>query len=114
MPAHTAISMKVYSMKKLFHHSFFFVLGCLLLALCSSCDDSTDMLGVDIMPTTDFVTKESKTYDVTTASYAVGDHVLARTLKSYFGRFTDPETETVVESDFLAQLCVVHLCVLLS
>ena len=90
-------------MKKLFHRSFFFVLGCLSLALCSSCDDSTDMLGVDIMPTTDFVTKESKTYDVTTESYAVGDHVLARTLKSYFGRFTDPETETVVESDFLAQ-----------
>lgn len=61
------------------------------------------MLGADIMPTSDFVTKDYQTYGVTTSSYEVGDHVLARTTRSYFGRFTDPETNTVVESDFLAQ-----------
>lgn len=82
---------------------FFQLCLLLLLAVLTACDDSTDMLGVDIMPTSDFVSKDYQTYNVTTESYAVGDHVLARTTQSYFGRFTDPETETVVESDFLAQ-----------
>ena len=90
-------------MKKFFHLSLYFILSTLYLVLCTSCDDSTDMLGVDFMPTSDFATKDFKTYGVTTESYAVGDHVLARTTNSYFGRYTDPETETVVESDFLAQ-----------
>ena len=89
-------------MKKLLTLSLYFVL-CTLYFVVTSCDDSTDMLGVDLMPTSDFVTKDYQIYNVKTESYAVGDHVLARTTQSYFGRFTDPETETVVESDFLAQ-----------
>lgn len=79
------------------------ILAVLALLLVVSCDDNTDTLGVDIMPGTDFMTKEYKTYDVTTASHPVGDSVLARTSMSYLGRFTDPETGTVVKSDFLAQ-----------
>ncbi len=69
----------------------------------SACDDTTDTLGVNMMPETDFMTQESMTYDVETSSYPVGDHVLSRTSMSYLGRFTDPETGTVVKSDFLAQ-----------
>ncbi len=69
----------------------------------SACDDTTDTLGVDMMPETDFMTQESMTYDVETCSYPVGDHVLSRTSMSYLGRFTDPETGAVVKSDFLAQ-----------
>ncbi|MCH5177032.1 MAG: DUF4270 domain-containing protein [Prevotellaceae bacterium] len=68
-----------------------------------SCDDSTDALGVEMMPGADFVTRQYSTYDVQTLSYAVGDSVLARSSTSYLGRFTDPETGTVVQSDFLAQ-----------
>lgn len=77
------------------------IVGVLFMLL--SCDDNTATLGVDMMPTTDLITKKYETYDVTTASYPVGDSVLARTSMSYFGRFTDPETGTTVKSDFLAQ-----------
>lgn len=76
----------------------------ILMALASvSCDDSTGALGVDMMPTTDFVEKKYATYDVVSSSYAVGDSVLARSSVSYLGRYTDPETNTIVKSDFLAQ-----------
>lgn len=68
-----------------------------------ACDDDTATLGVDMMPAADILTKTYKVYDVTTESYAVGDSVLARTSKSYFGRFTDPETGTTIKSDFLTQ-----------
>ena len=69
----------------------------------TACEDNTDQLGVDIMPASDFVTRNYRSYDVVTRSYEVGDSVLARSSMSYLGRFTDPETGTVVKSDFLAQ-----------
>lgn len=81
---------------------YILVVAAALLCLMS-CDDDTSTLGVDMMPTTDFVTNNYKTYNVKTESYAVGDAVLARTNMSYLGRFTDPETGTTVKSDFLAQ-----------
>lgn len=68
-----------------------------------SCDDNTSTLGVDIMPPHDFVTNEYKTYKLSSESYLAGDSVLARSSISYLGKFTDPETGTVVKSDFLAQ-----------
>lgn len=68
-----------------------------------SCDDNTESLGVSMMPSSDLVSREYKTYDVMTSSYAVGDAVLARTEKSYFGQYTDSETGTTVKSDFMAQ-----------
>ena len=68
-----------------------------------SCDDNTSTLGVDIMPPHDFVTNEYKTYKISSESYLAGDSVLARSSRSYLGKFTDPETGTVVKSDFLAQ-----------
>lgn len=75
----------------------------LALIMLASCDDNTATLGVDMMPNSDLVKKRYQTYDVTTESYAVGDAVLARTSRSYFGRFTDPETGSTITSDFLAQ-----------
>ncbi|NLV53015.1 MAG: DUF4270 domain-containing protein [Bacteroidales bacterium] len=81
-------------------HLLAYGLGIFMLA---SCDDNTATLGIDMMPSTDIVSKNFKTYDVTTESYAVGDAVLARTNKSYFGRFTDPETNTTIASDFMVQ-----------
>jgi len=73
------------------------------LLVLVSCDDDTDTLGVDMMPGSDFIVSHCDSFDVTTASYPVGDSVLARTSMSYFGQFTDPETKTVIKSDFLAQ-----------
>ena len=81
-------------------HLFAWVVAVLAFA---SCDDNTGTLGVDMMPASDIVTKTYQVYDVSTESYAVGDSVLARTSKSYFGRFTDPETGTTIKSDFMAQ-----------
>ena len=56
-----------------------------------------------MMPASDLVTKNYHTYGVPTESYAVEDSVLARTSKSYLGRYTDPETRTSIKGDFLAQ-----------
>lgn len=75
----------------------------LLGVALNSCDDNTNTLGAEIMPTTDFTTKENKTYDVITESFSAGDSVLARSNMSYLGRFTDPETGTIIESDFITQ-----------
>ena len=79
------------------------LVGAAALLLLVACDDNTATLGIDMMPKSDLVSKNFKTYDVTTESYPVGDAVLARTTMSYLGRFTDPETNTTVKSDFLAQ-----------
>ena len=68
-----------------------------------ACDDNTSTLGVDMMPNNDFVSSIYKSYDTETRSYFVGDSVLARSNISYLGRFTDPETGTIIKSDFLAQ-----------
>ncbi len=69
----------------------------------TSCDDDTDTLGSEMMPSEDLVTKESTSYNVYTQSFSAGDSVLARSSMSYLGRFTDPETGTIIKSDFLAQ-----------
>ncbi len=79
-----------------------FVIAC-TFGVFLSCDDETGSLGVDIIPTSDLVNKKFSTYDVKSSSYKVGDKVLARSSKSYLGRFTDPETGTSITSDFLAQ-----------
>lgn len=80
--------------------SFCFILS---EALLSSCSEDTTSLGVDMMPASDLVTGNYRSYGVPTESYAVEDSVLARTSKSYLGRFTDPETGTSVHGDFIAQ-----------
>ena len=90
----------------MFKISFRFFVYCFaLLALSSfySCDDNTGTLGYDIVPSTDLVNNNYKLYNVETTSYEVGDKVLARSSMSYLGKFTDPETGTIIDSDFLAQ-----------
>ena len=68
-----------------------------------SCDDNTGTLGYDLVPSSDLVNNNYAVFDVKTSSFEVGDSVLARSSKSYLGKFTDPETGTIVSSDFLAQ-----------
>ena len=86
------------------------LLFAVLTIVAVSCDDNTGTLGGDLMPTTDVVSKQNMTYDVVTQSYSAGNSVLARTNLSYFGQFTDPETGTVIKSDFLAQLYCSEYC----
>lgn len=68
-----------------------------------ACDDETGTLGIEMIPVSDLVDKNFIVYDVKSSSYEVGDKVLARSSKSYLGKFTDPETGTSITSDFLAQ-----------
>ena len=103
---HTAHSISKYSKRQITDFMFklsHLLVGAAALLLLVACDDNTATLGIDMMPKSDLVSKNFKTYDVTTESYPVGDAVLARTTMSYLGRFTDPETNTTVKSDFLAQ-----------
>ncbi len=84
-------------------HSFFKYVLVLAAVAFASCDDNTGTLGYDLVPTTDLVNNNYKVFDVETSSYEVGDKVLARSSMSYLGKFTDPETGTIINSDFLAQ-----------
>ena len=68
-----------------------------------ACDDNTGNLGYELVPQTDLINRNYATFDVNTQSYQVGDKVLARSSMSYLGKFTDPETGTGINSDFLAQ-----------
>lgn len=68
-----------------------------------ACDDNTGNLGFELVPETDLITRNYATFNVNTQSYQVGDKVLARSSMSYLGKFTDPETGTGINSDFLAQ-----------
>ena len=84
---------------------FIYYISALFLLTYSfiSCDDTTGTLGYDLVPNSDLVNNHFTIFDVKTSSYEVGDSVLARSSKSYLGKFTDPETGTIVSSDFLAQ-----------
>ena len=65
-----------------------------------SCDDNTGSLGYDIVPNTDLVDNNFTVLNVKTSSYEVGDKVLARSSTSYLGKYTDPETGTVITFAF--------------
>ena len=67
-----------------------------------ACDDNTGSLGGSIIPESDSVTISTATYWATAKSIAV-DSVLAKTDKVYLGRFTDPQTKSTLEADFIAQ-----------
>lgn len=80
----------------------------LLLLFLASCDDTTNSLGSDMMPSQDFVHSSEAVYYAVSQTVPAGD-VLARSSISYLGRFTDPETGTSIKSDFLAQFhCPEH------
>ncbi len=75
----------------------------LTLLLClASCDDNTGTLGGSIVPDNDVISIDTATYWATTKSIAV-DSVLGKASKVYLGRFTDPQTNSVFEADFIAQ-----------
>ena len=76
------------------------------IACCIACDDTTGNLGNSITPGSDSIGIKTKSYYATTRSVAV-DSVLGKTGKVYLGRYTDPETGSLLEADFIAQFnCV--------
>lgn len=77
------------------------ILATLLLCIVA-CDDNTGTLGSSIIPGADSLEIKTRTYQAATRSIKV-DSVLGKTGKVYLGRFTDPETGSMLEADFIAQ-----------
>lgn len=74
-----------------------------ILTTCAiSCDDNTSNLGLEVMPDNDFTISTQESYPSEISSYKV-DSILARSTTAYLGKFTDPYTGTVFQSDFLTQ-----------
>lgn len=80
----------------------YFVYILTLLTCLIACDDNTGALGGSVIPNDDVITIEDSTYWATSKSIIV-DSVLGKTNKVYLGRFTDPETKSIFEADFIAQ-----------
>lgn len=72
-----------------------------------SCDDNTDMLGTTIVPDGDKIEIDTVTFYAKSRSILANDSILANTNRVYLGRYTDPESDAVFLSDFIAQFnCV--------
>lgn len=76
--------------------------ACLLAFSLFSCDDTTDTLGLSMMPDSDKIALGAKTFDVSTETVLAGS-VYAKTSMGYLGKYTDPEFGSF-EADFLTQL----------
>ncbi|KAA6344798.1 hypothetical protein EZS27_007589 [termite gut metagenome] len=69
------------------------------------CDDTTNSLGLSMLPGSDIIIPKEKSYEVTTKSIPA-EAVYAKTSMGYVGKFTDPEFG-YYEAGFLTQLnCV--------
>ena len=73
-----------------------------LLFCFTACDDNTGSLGGSIIPDQDIISVDTATFWASSKSLAV-DSVLGKTNKVYLGRFTDPQTKSMFEADFIAQ-----------
>jgi len=76
----------------------------LLVLLMTGCDDSLDSTGSSMIPDKDKLTIWTDSANVSVNSLIVGDSIYARSSIAYLGKYTDPDTNTKIESDFLAQL----------
>jgi hypothetical protein len=74
-----------------------------ILLVCASCDDNTSNIG--IIDNGDNLSVSQASYSVLTRSLKV-DSVSAQTSTCYLGRVTDPETNSSISSDFMAQFHV--------
>lgn len=78
----------------------------LIVCCLAACDDTTNTIGGTIIPGNDIIDIKTKTYYATTRSIKV-DSVLGKTDKVFLGRYTDPQTGSILEADFMAQFnCV--------
>lgn len=73
-----------------------------IIAVLTSCDDTTDKLGGTLTRTEDLLTVSDGIYTVTSRSVVV-DSVISRSIDGYLGNIKDPETGTYIKSNFLTQ-----------
>ena len=74
----------------------------LLAIVLFSCDDTTNTLGLSMMPDTDNIALGAQTFDVSTETMLAGP-VYAKTSMGYLGKYTDPQFGSF-DADFLTQL----------
>jgi len=72
--------------------------------LAVSCDDDTSQLGGSLTPSTDNISVTDSTYYAVSSSIAYTDSLLARSTVCYLGRYTDPETGSITEADYITQI----------
>lgn len=76
-----------------------------VLAMLSSCNDDTSVIGVDVMPGNDRVEAKVASYDMVSRTVEAGA-VLANTATCYLGSMVDPELNVRTTCDFLTQFHV--------
>ena len=80
--------------------SFVYILA--LLFCLIACDDNTGTLGSSVVPSYDGISIDTATYWANSKSIGI-DSVLGKTNNVYLGRFTDPQTGSMFEADFITQ-----------
>ena len=76
-----------------------------------SCNEDTDSIGSSLTQSTDELKINTGIYEATTRSI-LADSVYARNFDCYFGMVKDPETDTYVMNEFMAQFNVLEDLVL--
>lgn len=72
-----------------------------------SCTEDTDNIGTSLTQTTDQLKISTGIYQATTNSM-LADSVYARNFDCYFGMVKDPETDTYVKNEFMAQFNMIE------
>ncbi len=77
--------------------------------LLTSCDDTTDTIGVTLSENADHLEVSSSTFYAYSHSVSSGS-VVSRSSTGYLGRIIDPETGTYITGDFMTQFyCIENL-----
>ena len=74
----------------------------LALLILSSCDDTTNDIGISLTENVDKLAVATSTFDASSRSVAV-DSVISRSTTGYLGRIKDTETDAYVTGDFMTQ-----------
>jgi hypothetical protein len=77
------------------------IMASVLIGL-SSCDDTTESIGLSLTDKVDHLSISSSVFEATTRSVAVNS-VISRSSKGYLGRIKDPETGALITGDFMTQ-----------
>lgn len=72
------------------------------MALLTSCDDTTDTLGMSLVHSVDMVEIDAKEFYVSSKSVGA-EKVVSRTPNGYIGNIKDPETNAYITCNFMTQ-----------
>lgn len=81
---------------------FLYSATAIILAALSSCENSTDEIGISLTDNVDHLEVTTNTFYATSRSVSV-DSVISRSTTGYLGRIKDPETGALITGDFMTQ-----------